>query len=99
MPGRAGAIRAGRAFVELFADSSKLVKGLRVASAKLKGFGNDVRALRFFTHNCRRCQLLSWFVLILDSSWLTQEAQRMMIYMPCMKKTVKGLCWKVFPSL
>ena len=32
-------IRAGRAFVELFADDSKLVAGLRRASARLKAFG------------------------------------------------------------
>ena len=40
---QAGAIRAGRAFVELFADDSKLVRGLRRASAKLKAFGESVR--------------------------------------------------------
>jgi len=39
-----GAIRAGRAFVELFADDSKLVRGLRAAQAKLKAFGAAVRA-------------------------------------------------------
>ncbi|MFB3894587.1 MAG: hypothetical protein ACE15C_21505 [Phycisphaerae bacterium] len=38
-----GAIRAGRAFVELFADDSKLVRGLRRASARLKAFGEGVR--------------------------------------------------------
>src|SRR4030042_523164 len=38
-----GAIRAGRAFVELFADDSKLVRGLKRASAKLKAFGESVR--------------------------------------------------------
>ena len=37
------AIRAGRAFVELFADDSKLVRTLRHAQRKLKRFGNDVR--------------------------------------------------------
>ena len=36
-------IRAGRAFVELFADDSKLVRGLRLAQKKLKAFGNHVR--------------------------------------------------------
>ncbi len=40
---QAGAIRAGRAFVELFADDSKLVRGLKRASAKLKAFGESVR--------------------------------------------------------
>lgn len=42
MPGQ-GAIRAGRAFVELFADDSKLVRGLKRAQAKLRAFGNSVR--------------------------------------------------------
>ena len=42
---QAGAIRAGRAFVELFADVSKLVRGLKRASAKLKAFGDGVRNL------------------------------------------------------
>jgi len=40
-----GAIRAGRAFVELFADDSKLVRGLKRASAKLKAFGASVGQL------------------------------------------------------
>jgi len=43
VPSSTGAIRAGRAFVELFADDSKLVRGLRRASAKLKAFGESVR--------------------------------------------------------
>ena len=38
-----GSIRAGRAFVELFADDSKLVRGLRRAEKKLKAFGASVR--------------------------------------------------------
>jgi len=38
-------IRAGRAFVELFADDTKLVRGLRMAEKKLKAFGNGVRRL------------------------------------------------------
>ena len=36
-------IRAGRAFVELFADDSKLVRGLRRAEKKLRAFGDSVR--------------------------------------------------------
>lgn len=36
-------IRAGRAFVELFADDSKLVRGLRAAEKKLKAFGDSIR--------------------------------------------------------
>lgn len=35
-------IRAGRAFVELFADDSRLVRGLKSAQAKLKAFGSGV---------------------------------------------------------
>ena len=38
-----GAIRAGRAFVELFADDSKLVRGLRRAERKVKAFGRSIR--------------------------------------------------------
>lgn len=36
-------IRAGRAFVELFADDSRLVRGLRRAEKKLKAFGDSIR--------------------------------------------------------
>ncbi len=36
-------IRAGRAFVELFADDSKLVRGLRRAEKKIKAFGSSIR--------------------------------------------------------
>ena len=38
-------IRAGRAFVELFADDSKLVRGLRRAERRIKAFGQSVRNL------------------------------------------------------
>jgi len=38
-------IRAGKAFVELFADDSKLVKGLNAAAGKLKAFGNNVASI------------------------------------------------------
>jgi len=38
-----GAIRAGRAFVELFADSRPLVRGLRDAEKKIKAFGSRIR--------------------------------------------------------
>ena len=38
-------IRAGRAFVELFADDTKLVRGLRAAQKKLQAFGASVRSL------------------------------------------------------
>jgi len=44
MPSAQG-IRAGRAFVELFADDSKLVRGLRAAEKKLKAFGAGIRNL------------------------------------------------------
>jgi TP901 family phage tail tape measure protein len=43
--GRSGAIRAGRAFVELFADDSPLVRDLRRAEKKLKSFAGNVRAM------------------------------------------------------
>ncbi len=36
-------IRAGRAFVELFADDSQLVRGLRRAEKRLKAFGDRIR--------------------------------------------------------
>ena len=38
-------IRAGRAFVELFADDTRLVRGLRIAEARLKAWGNSVRSI------------------------------------------------------
>ncbi len=44
MPSTQG-IRAGRAFVELFADDSKLVRGLRRAEKRLKAFGDRIRNL------------------------------------------------------
>jgi len=37
------AIRAGRAFVELFADDTKLVRGLRRAEAKVRAFGDKLQ--------------------------------------------------------
>ena len=36
------AIKAGRAFVELFADDSKLVSGLKRAKARLSAFGAGI---------------------------------------------------------
>jgi hypothetical protein len=44
MAGASG-IRAGRAFVELFADDRALVRGLRSAQQKLAAFGAAVRGL------------------------------------------------------
>lgn len=38
-------IRAGKAFVELFADDTRLVRGLKAAEQRLKAFGASVRAL------------------------------------------------------
>ncbi len=38
-------IRAGKAFVELFADDSRLVRGLKAAERKLKAFGAGVRSI------------------------------------------------------
>ena len=45
MPASAGAIRAGQAFVELFADDSKLVKGLSAAGKRLKTWGAAISGL------------------------------------------------------
>ena len=45
MAGSAQGIRAGRAFVELFADDTKLVRGLRAAERKLKAFGSSVQTM------------------------------------------------------
>jgi len=44
MAGNVGSIRAGRAFVELFADDSKLVRGLKGAQRKLQTFGRTLRS-------------------------------------------------------
>jgi hypothetical protein len=38
-------IRAGRAFVELFADDTKLVRALRAAQRKLRAFGGSIRGM------------------------------------------------------
>ena len=38
-------IGAGRAFVAMFAEDSKLVRGLRAAQAKLKAFGAAVTGM------------------------------------------------------
>lgn len=40
-----GAIRAGRAFVELFAEDSKLVRGLNSAQGKFQSWGAKVRSI------------------------------------------------------
>ena len=40
-----GSIKAARAFVELFADDSRLLRGLRRAEKKLKAFGAKLKAL------------------------------------------------------
>ena len=44
MPTASG-VRAGRAYVELFTDDSRLVRGLRAAQRKLQNFGASVRTL------------------------------------------------------
>ena len=38
-------IRAGKAYVELFADNTKLVRGLRFAERRLKAFGSSIRKI------------------------------------------------------
>ena len=45
MAASAQGIRAGRAFVELFADDTKLVRGLRAAERKLQAFGASVQTI------------------------------------------------------
>ena len=40
-----GAIRAGRAFVEIFADNTRLIRGLRTAQRRLRNFGGSVRSM------------------------------------------------------
>ena len=45
MAAGAGGIRAGRAFVELFVEDSRLVRGLRQAQRRLQAFGTAVRGL------------------------------------------------------
>jgi TP901 family phage tail tape measure protein len=42
---KTGAIRAGRAYVELFADKSELVRGLKAAEYHLKDFGRNIQRL------------------------------------------------------
>ncbi len=42
MAGRAGAIQAGRAFVEIFADTTKLASGLRSIDAKIQKIGGTI---------------------------------------------------------
>ena len=41
----AGGIRAGQAFVELFVDDSRLIRGLRAAQKRLAAFGQSIRDL------------------------------------------------------
>jgi len=45
MAASAGAIRAGKAFVEIFADNNPLTRGLKAAEAKLKAFGAGVAGI------------------------------------------------------
>lgn len=42
MSGASGNVRAGRAFVELMLDQTKLERGLKTAQAKLRNFGNSM---------------------------------------------------------
>lgn len=45
MAATTGAIRAGRAFVEIFTDDTKLQKGLKTASQRMRAFGASVSAI------------------------------------------------------
>lgn len=42
---KASGIRAGQAFVEIFADNSRLVRGLKQASARLRSWGRSVQRI------------------------------------------------------
>ena len=45
MSGASGNVRAGRAFVELMLDQSKLERGLKAAQVKLRNFGNSMTSV------------------------------------------------------
>jgi TP901 family phage tail tape measure protein len=45
MSGASGNVRAGRAFVELMLDQTKLERGLKAAQAKLRNFGNSMTSV------------------------------------------------------
>jgi TP901 family phage tail tape measure protein len=45
MAGKGGAIRAGKAYVELYADNSPLVRGLKMAERHMRAFGSKLKAL------------------------------------------------------
>jgi hypothetical protein len=45
MAGSGGAVKAGRAFVELFTESNPLYRGLDQAAARVKAWGAQIRAL------------------------------------------------------
>jgi len=45
MASNAGAVRAGKAFVELFADDSQLVRGLKGAEKRLKAWGKSISSV------------------------------------------------------
>lgn len=45
MAANSGGVRAGKAFVELYADKSKLVRGLKSASQSLKSWGASVSSI------------------------------------------------------
>ena len=45
MSGASGNVRAGRAFVELMLDQTKLERGLKSAQAKLRNFGNSMTSV------------------------------------------------------
>ena len=40
-----GGIRAGRAYVELYADASKLQRSLKAAESRLKSFGDSASSI------------------------------------------------------
>jgi len=42
MSGASGNVKAGRAFVEIMLDQTKLERGLKAAQAKIKNFGTSL---------------------------------------------------------
>ena len=70
----AGAIRAGRAFVELFTDDRKLVRGLKRASRRLKAFAAGVlplvrhRPVAWSDNEDSLCRV-AWFAARSQKKW------------------------------
>ena len=57
-------IRAGAAYIELFVNDSKLVRGLQSASKKLKAFGEAITATS--------TKWAPWYVVPSDHKWIAR---------------------------